>query len=176
MKFTSAWADIAAQNINLKVATIFLSLTTMSLGVCVIKLATKDPLVIERGCVTKSLALSGNIRTQQEIEAFVKEGLSQRFDMDNHDTFLLSEDERMNRTQEDKELKSKDLKQRVIINNVKIDGAAVQVDTDRLLSIGQVRSVVSFPLTVILTTIDRTPVNPYGLLLQKVSSQKKTEK
>jgi len=146
MKFTTTWADLASQNISLKIAVIFLSLTSMSFGVSVIKLATKDPLIIDRACVTKTVVPGTTARSQQEIEAFIKEALPQRFDMDtNHETFLLSEEEKSNRTQEEKDLKSREMKQRVVLNTIKVDGATVQVDTDRLLSIGQVRSVVSFP-------------------------------
>jgi hypothetical protein len=173
MKFTTAWADVAAKNVTLKIAVILLSLSTMILGVASAKLSLRDPLIIERSCFSKALSVASNQHTSQEIEAFVREALAQRFNSESTEVFLLSSDEQTNRTQEEKEMNTRGMKQRLIVNSVKADGNTVQVDADRLISVGQIRSALPFPLTVIITTASRSQSNPYGLLALKVSPLKK---
>ncbi|MBI3535745.1 MAG: hypothetical protein HY072_09715 [Deltaproteobacteria bacterium] len=192
MRFTHAWADVVAQNLTLKVSVGFLTITAFTLAMTTAKLALKPPLIIERACFSKiAKAFSGISGTQhpaQEVQSFIKEAISQRFDSDTEvmPGYLSPEEEKF-RQQEQKDFSNRGISQKVIVKVIKIDGkidgktdgSTVTVDTDRLISVGQIRSAFSFPLILNLATILRTEGNPYGLIITNVTTnaapQKKDE-
>lgn len=169
MKFTVAWAKVSSENSILKSVVLCLTLLCLFFGISSLKLALKDPLVVERGCFTKSAPMGDSKRTSTEIEAFITEALSQRFNSQalvQND--FLSDEEQLLRAKEQKDLKNRSLFQRVIVNSVTVDGAVVTVDADRLISVGEVRSAFRFPLTVKIESVARTSGNPYGLVASEV--------
>ncbi|MBI4925319.1 MAG: hypothetical protein HY843_05290 [Bdellovibrio sp.] len=179
MRFTTARADTVAQNLTLKVAIGFLTLCVFVLVLTASKLALKAPLVIERACFSKAVKAASTASAQhspQEVESFVKEAVSLRFDSDAEvkPGYLSFEEEKF-RQQEQKEFSNRNMSQKVIVNSVKIDGAIVKVETDRMISVGQIRSAFNFPLVLNLATSSRTDGNPYGLLLTNATSPKKEE-
>jgi hypothetical protein len=111
-----------------------------------------------------------------EIEGFVRMALSKRFDSDAMDfQLVLSTEESSFRVKEQSELAKRSITQRVIVNGLKVNGSNVSVDADRLFAVGKIKSVLPFPIVVNLSTTDRTPGNPYGLLLKGVSQSKQEE-
>lgn len=177
MKFSTAWAVTAAQNVSLKAATLVLGIVTLTLAATCIKLALKSPLIVERGCAANIAKLASNQeRTASEIESFTRVALSQRFNSDEKivPTFLSSEEESA-RFAEQKELNQREMTQKVIFNKIQITGEKVVIHADRLISIGNIRSAFLFPLQVTISSILRTEVNPYGLTLSKVSPLKAEE-
>ena len=54
MRFPTAWADIATQNVTLKFVIGALSISLITTATIAAKLGLKDPIVVERGCVSKS--------------------------------------------------------------------------------------------------------------------------
>ncbi len=177
MKFTTAWAKVTIENITLKVAVVVLATVTAILSVVSAMLALKEPLVVERGCYTKSLHTVDTKRTPQEIEFFLREALSQRFDSTvslNRDYF--SESETGFRDQEQKSLAQKSIRQRVVVNSVNTEKDPILVDADRILSVGSVRSALPFPVSVKISSVDRTEANPYGLRLENIDQVKEGKK
>lgn len=176
MKFTMAWANVLKENLNLRLAVLTLAFTTVSLGIVALRLALKQPLLIERGCHTGVLQTSDNGRTEAEITAFVKSALASRFDTDTADarTFL-SDQEFHNRIAEQQELQKKDVRQRVLVNSVTVKGEAITVDCDRIISVGKIRSALPFPVQATVATQSRSEANPYGLLLTNVVAAKQKE-
>ncbi len=177
MKFNVAWAKVIAQNSVLKFVILCLSLTSLFFGLSSLKLALKDPIVIDRACFSKGANISDGKRTPTEIEFFLKEALQQRFDsvVQPRDGFL-SSDELLLREKEQKDLESKKLIQRVVLNSVQLDGKAIQVETDRIISVGDLRSAFKFPLKVTIETVTRTEGNPYGIVLKEVKPVGKESK
>ena len=176
MKFTAVWAETAAKNVTLKVVIALLSLLTGSLGITTAKLSLRDPLIIERTCFPKALTPASTARTVDEIEAFIKAVIHQRFDSGAAVIpGYLSVDEEVFRRQEQDALKTSNMTQVVIVNSIKIDKESVTVDADRLISVGQVRSAFAFPLVATLSSTPRTEGNPYGLVVIKVSPVNKEE-
>jgi hypothetical protein len=177
MKFTSAWAKVASENANLKVVIICLSLVCVFFGVSTLKLATKEPIVVERGCFSKMLQPVSSKRTSAEIETFLKIALSQRFDsnLEPADEYI-SNDERAIRAQEQKELSNRHLSQKVILNSVAINGSFLSINADRLISVGNIRSALILTLTAMIESVPRSEGNPYGLILSDIKATAKEAK
>ncbi len=171
-----AWACVLAKNISLKLATLILLLLTITLGLTTVKLALREPLIVERGCISRLVQTGSTERTPAEIEAFITEALTMRFNTNSPQIGgYLSLDEDGVRINDQKELLQRSMTQKIIINGVKINGATVTVDTDRLISVGNIRSALPFLLFAQIATVTRNESNPYGLVLNKVSVIKKDE-
>lgn len=172
MKFTTAWAKTAAQNVTLKIATITLAIVSVVQLAVVTILSNKDLPVIERGCYSKIRPLVSNQETKNEIESFLNEALSIRFDSNSYikDGFL-SLEELSNREKEQASLRQKQITQRILIGEIKItDNGDVYATLDRLFAVGKIKSVLGLNLKIILQKTNRTEANPYGLVLSSVSN------
>ncbi|MBI2712608.1 MAG: hypothetical protein HYX41_07135 [Bdellovibrio sp.] len=175
MKYNVAWANTAAQNVSLKVALLVLCLIAIVLTLLVAKLSARKPIIIDRACFSSVIEGSQNEHSANEIEAFVREAIRQRFNSDaNPVPDYLSPDELAARNQEQKELSSRTMSQTVIVRAIKANGNAIVIDADRLIAVAQIRSAFEFPLTATLNSTPRSVNNPYGLQLLK-TIQPKTE-
>jgi hypothetical protein len=169
MKFTEAWADVASKNTILKFVVLMLALCCVAFAITTTRLALKEPLVIERSCLSKAATKGSPDRSTSEIEAFVNEAISRRFNSDAPSTDgFLSPEEDLGRKKDQQTLASQGMRQRVLVNSVKIDGNQITIDSDRLISVGAVRSAFSFPLTGTIATVTRSESDPYGLVLVRV--------
>lgn len=177
MKFTVAWAKVASENSILKIVILCLSVLCVFFGASSLKLALRDPIVVERGCYSKAALVTDGKRSSIEIESFLKEALSQRFDSQAlvRNNFLSSEEQFL-REKEQKDLQLRKLTQRVLLNSAAVDGGVVVVDADRLISVGDVRSAFKFPLRVKIESVTRTEWNPYGLVVSEVKTIEKEAK
>jgi hypothetical protein len=170
MKFHVAWAKVAAQNVSLKFVVICLCVVTLILGIVNVKVSLKEPLIIDRACYSKAVNSSDNIPNTTETENFLKEAIAMRFNSDATPLpGFLSISEEQFREQEQKEFKQKQMIQKVAINSITQSDSKVILNTDRLISVAQIRSAFIFPLIVTLGRVPRTESNPYGLILEKVS-------
>lgn len=177
MKYTEAWSSVVTQNFNLKLMAGILAVISLVLGLVSLKLTFKDSIIVERSCYSKVLAKGDDKRTPQEIEAFIKEALIQRFNTDAQPSEGLVSDEEMNfRIQEQKELKSRGITQKVIFNAISQLGNDFKIEADRLLSVGEIRSAFKFPLVVKLESKVRSSANPYGLTLVSTKAIEKEDK
>lgn len=166
MKYTEAWSSVVSHNFNLKVVTVVLGALTIILSMVTLKMAFKDSIIVERGCFSRSLQPAKDEHSKQEIENFLREALSQRFDSLVMATDgLLSPDELKLRDQEQKEFGSRNMKQRLVVNSVSEMSEGFKVDADRMISVGDVRSAFKFSLLVKLESKSRSLSNPYGLLI-----------
>ena len=136
------------------------------LGMITLRLTFKDSIIIERGCFSKATLPVKDEHSKEEIEDFLKESLSQRFNSDVQPVDgLLSPDEIRLRLVEQKEFSSRKMSQKIIVNKVDEAPDGFKVDADRLISVGEVRSAFKFPLIVKLESKARSYSNPYGLLV-----------
>jgi hypothetical protein len=175
MKYTEAWASVVLQNLNLKVFTTVLGILSIVLGMITLRFTFKDTIVIERGCFSRVTTPVKDEHSKEEIEAFLRESLSQRFDsLVQPVDALLSPDELKLRQVEQKEFESRNMKQRLVVNRVSEDSEGIKIDADRVISVGDVRSAFRFPLIVKLESKARSYSNPYGLLV--VTTKQVTEK
>ncbi len=183
MKYTEAWSSVVSQNFNLKLVIITLGLVGIILGMICLKLSFKDTIIIERGCSSRTVQPVKDEHSKEEIENFLNSALSQRFDSDAAASDgMLSPDELKLREQEQREFASRNIKQRVILNSVTESSDGFKVDTDRVISVGEIRSAFRLILNVKLESKSRSLSNPYGLLIvttkqvdEKNSSTKKLD-
>lgn len=176
MKFTEAWADVLNQNNALKITLAISTVCTFILCVTTVRLALRDPLVIERECYSRQVTPVQTKQTLSEIENFVWATLSRRFDSDAVESrAYLGEEEYAYRLKEQEELARKGMKQKIFPSAVKATEKQITVEADRILSVGNIRSNVPFSLVVQVAATSRTPGNPYGLVFQRVSQANKEE-
>lgn len=170
MKFTTAWAKTSMQNVTLKMATLTLSIVAVAQLLVIISMSLKVPLIIERSCFSKPLLTKPLEPTQEEIKSFLSEALSMRFDSAGYlKVGYLAIEETISREKELGILKSKQMNQRVLISEIKIQGNDIFVLTDRLISIGKVKSVLPLNLKVVIQQTSRSESNPYGLIISSVT-------
>jgi hypothetical protein len=179
MKYTEAWSSVVSQNLNLKVTTLLLGAISMILGLTTLRLTFKDSIVIERACFSSLANKVDDKHTAQEIEAFVRLALAQRFDTQTPAIDgLLAIDELNLRSQEQKDFASRGFKQSILINSVIASetDSQIKVDADRIIAVGEVRSAFRFPLVVKLESKARSNSNPYGLLVVSINQVDKDSK
>ncbi len=80
MRFSTAWAKTAAQNVTLKTASALLGIVCLFQLSMIAGLSMKDPLVVERSCFSKAMPLKNSKPTQDEIASFLGEAIPMRFD------------------------------------------------------------------------------------------------
>ena len=177
MRFTEFWAELLSQNNALKWGLVSVSILSITLATGLISMATKEPLIIERGCFDKALNPVSAKQTDEEVERFVRVALAKRFDTDAQDAqVFLAADEYATRQKEVEDFSKKGMSQRVIVNTVKVGEKSVVVDADRIISIGKIRSALPLPLILKLKTTDRSNGNPYGLVLSDATLVSAEEK
>lgn len=172
MKFNSAWDSVEKENRNLKIFLVVLLLLSIFLSVAVLATSSQAPLIVERGCLSRALLPAGDAPTEDEMKTFAINAIGERFNTKESDTVLLSVKQQGYRASEQEELEKQKMKQVVIVNDVATEKDGLRVDADRLISVGEIRSTLKFPLKVRLERVRRTESNPYGLLLDDVEEIK----
>jgi hypothetical protein len=90
---------------------------------------------------------------------------------------FLSIEETVFREKEQATLKQRQITQKIVVNDVKVDGKEITVFADRILSVGKIKSVLTLNLKVNVQQSNRTDSNPYGLILSSVNQiEEKEEK
>jgi hypothetical protein len=170
LRFSTAWAKVAAQNVTLKVATATLAVVVIAEMFMIASLSSRDPLVIERECYSRLVPAKPLEPSQTEMKAFLLVALPMRFDSDGYvkDGFL-SIEEMGAKDKEQATLKQRQMNQRIIVSDVKIDGKKITVTSDRLISIGKIKSALPLNLKISLEQTTRTEANPYGLVVTSTS-------
>lgn len=170
MKFTTAWAKSAAQNVTLKIATVVLAAVSVVQLFIIGGYAARDLPVIERGCFSRVLQAKPVDPTKNEIEAFLIEALSMRFDSNSYlKEGFLSIEEVSSREKEQTLLKQRQIRQRIVVQDIKVESKEILVTADRVLSVAKIKSALLFNLKITLHQSNRTESNPYGLILNSVS-------
>jgi len=169
LKFTEAWASLAAQNQILKWISAFLGILSILLALTTFKLSFKKELVFERACSSTFVATASGDRTVAEVTAFIKEAIGFRFNSNiNPIDGYLSHNELLLRSSEQKELEARSMAQMVLVRSIEADGDSYVVDGDRVISAGEIRSAFRFPLKVNVESKARSKDNPYGLVISSI--------
>lgn len=175
MKMSSAWASMALENTGLKTTLICLTVVSIALTTLLFEVNSKEPLIIERGCFSKSISMVGSQQTKEEIETFIRQALSERFDSDAKTSDFIDAELRGLKTKEQADLAARQMRQFVHVNSIKGDQGAYSVDADRIIAVGALRSALKFPLSIKIAAVSRSPSNPYGLLLTDVVQMKESK-
>jgi hypothetical protein len=177
MRYTVAWSKIVSENAVLKSVILVSCALSFFFSFALLRLALKDPLVIDRACFSKPSVVADGKRTKEEIDSFLREALSQRFDSKTGSAkALLDSDELALREKEQKDMTARKLNQTVLFNSSVNSDGSTTVDADRVISVGEIRSAFRFPLKVRVVTTQRTIENPYGMVLAEVTPIQKGEK
>lgn len=177
MKFQNAWVNIARENLTLKLALFCTSFVALGSTGLAIHQTMKDSIVIDRGCNSQVSPQGNQDRTESEIKTFLKEAVSERFDTNiSPSEIILSEDEIKNRLQEQKELGSRSIDQVAILRSMSIQGEVANIQVDRIIGVGEIKSVFSVQMIVTLVSNSRTLDNPYGLKAIRFQEVKKEAK
>ncbi len=168
MKFHVAWDSLEKENRFLKVLVIIVLLLAIFLCSVVAVVSGKDPLVIAKGCYSRISEKDPSAPTNDEIKAFVEEALKARFNTGWMNPNFLSREESVFRDKEQLELSKQKMRQTVVVNNVLPQKDGINVDADRMISVGDIRSSFRFPLKVQIKSETRSEGNPYGLVLSDV--------
>lgn len=169
MKFTTAWSQVASQNIVLRGVLTLLSILVLVFSIQTCRLSVKEPLVVERGCTTKEATKTSNDRTSDEIQNFIRQNLSQRFDSktDQQPAFFDSS-EILAKEKEQSALAQRKIQQQVIIQSVEYKEKNWFVEADRIVSLEKIKSVLPLKLKVSVEKVSRSESNPWGLFITKI--------
>ena len=179
MKLDVAWAEELARNSVLKILFGAMTLISIVLGVGLVQAATREPLVVERSCMTSLANVASADHSEEEIEAFVTRAVKERFDhrMELAAPLFAGSIVAQHGT-ELEQYKRRGMRQTVVINQIAINGAEVTVDADRILSVGDVRVALRFGMKIKVSKVPRSSLNPWGLIIQNIQivKDKKNEK
>jgi len=174
MRFTTAWAQIASQNVVLKTTIALLTLCVIFLTISTVQLSARDPLIVERSCFSKAVEKVPAKHTKSEIEAFLSQSIAMRFNTGSNliPGFMSLREEEI-RKEEQRELNHRKMTQKVVFNAItEINKDTILVDVDRLISIGSIRSALPFPLEIEMARVSRNTSNPYGLKIMSIKQKK----
>lgn len=170
MKFTEAWANVAQENVVLKFTVAGLVIANAMTAFALTTFALKKPLVIEREDKTKVANLGDAAASESEVDRFVRETLIQRFNSNaSIDENLFVTGEIKNRASEMKDMRSRNMEQRVVVNELSVSEEEITVNADRIIKVGEVKTILPFPLTIKIASVDRTTHNPYGLKIAEIT-------
>lgn len=169
MRFHVALDSLEKENLILRYSVIGLLFLAVVLCSGILYVSLKEPLIIERACYSKSMSLAKAAPTKEETASFLEIALRQRFDSDTLEANFLTAEQLATRVREQAELSRQKLTQKVFINKINsADDGTIAVDADRLMAIGEVRTVLRFPLKLEIARVTRSEANPYGLVLVNV--------
>ena len=169
MRFHVAMDSIENENRVLKIFVVGLLLTVVGLSVGIVRTAQKEPLIIDRGCLSTSAHIVSAEVTKEEVFAFIELGLKARFDSGNTDDVYLSPEQVLAKAKEQSDLSRQHFRQVIMVNSTEFkDAESLVVDTDRLIATGEIRSAFRFPLLVQIAKVPRSESNPYGLIITDV--------
>ncbi|RYZ78463.1 MAG: hypothetical protein EOP06_29035 [Proteobacteria bacterium] len=129
----------------------------------------KDPLLIERECFSRAVYSRNAKPTEDEIRAFLKEALPMRFNTEGtiKDGFLAI-NETMLREKDLSTLAQRQISQKVLVDEIKIDPKLITANLDRVVSVGKIKSVLPLILIITVQETTRSENNPYGLIITSI--------
>jgi hypothetical protein len=171
MRFTEVWGETLKQNKFLKIISVLLVLTCVTTGVAAFKLSDRNPMIIERGCYSRVIVPKSVDMTPQDLEEFLNEAMSFRFDSESNPIKEFFSDEEFQSVKlERDEFSRKGLAQMILVHPQSIIsiGGKVRFNTERIIMVGTVRSTVPSSLEATISVIPRSQANPYGIRIEKL--------
>lgn len=178
MKFSDARLKEAFERSALKLTVICLSVISLTFSILLGLDLSKEPIVVERACETRLLDVMSSSQTKEEVERFVREAVSLRFDSiaSRDPSAFMVQDLFVARSKEQEELKRGGVDQRLIVRSVKINGDYFVVEADRVVAIGKARSAIPTVLIARVSSKGRSLTNPYGLVLTSIDQMKEEKR
>ncbi len=152
---------------TLKLYNVFLTLLSICFSALSVKLSLREPIVIGVGEHTSAVYENiENSPPEAELRNFLENALSARFNSTTTNSALLSLTEQRARAAEQAKLQANKITQTVVLNSFrKSSRELIEVDADRVIRVGNIRSAVGFMLLLRVEKDSRSTTNPYGLIL-----------
>ena len=176
MRFSTAWANVAKQNVTLKVVILSLSVSTVFLAIGFLKANFKAPIVVERSCETVMLQQQNTEPTVKEIKQFLNEALLERFSASSVESKYLSKNVKVEKKAENKIFAKKKIQQFAIIRSIQVTKDKMTAQVDRLFSMGKTRPAYASEFLLKIQSTKRSLKNPYGLVLVSIKTLTKDKK
>lgn len=173
MNLETIFSETAKANAALKLGVSAMALALIGTGGATIVLANQEPLLIERSCSTALVSTAKDAsRSQVELEAFVRENLpllwTSSMQAELKRTTVLPENLKAQAVQEMDELNAKGLNSYVVIHEVSVTGSRFRATADRVFSAQDVRTALPLDVSGEVSSVPRSPLNPYGLILSAI--------
>jgi hypothetical protein len=167
MRFSSGVDQLERESGYLKSITKILLLLDGVLIAILFNLYDKPPVIVERSSHGLEIVRQTEFAlTEPDTKSAIALMLKARFDTEAvSPEIFLNQKQLVLRASEQKELKSRNLHQSVVVRAVTIKKDEAIVDVDRILSVGDVRSALKTKLKVTFEEAQPNELNPYGLLL-----------
>lgn len=179
MRFSSAVDSLTKENQFLRTTIKLLILAVLSLGLTVLFLHNRAPVVVERSSHGLEIVnMTTLTRTEQDISRALQLMVKARFDSGaiNPEVFLTKRQMEL-RQAEQQDMKTRGLSQNVVVRKSQITKDEATIEFDRVLAIGEVRSALKTKIKVAFEEVEPTELNPYGLKLALASPiEQKEEK
>ncbi len=179
MRFSSAIDSLNKENLFLRKVVKLLLASVLLLGISVLFLHDKEPVVVERSSRGLEIVrIATLVRTESDIDQALRLMLKARFDSGSISPDIFLSKRQMDlREIEQREMKSRGLFQSVVYRKGKVSKDEAVIEFDRVLSIGDIRSALKTTVKVAFEETGPTDLNPYGLKLALASPiEQKEEK
>lgn len=179
MRFSSAVDSLTRENHFLRFTIKALILTVLALGLTVLFLHDRAPVVVERSSRGLEIVrMTTLVRTEADIDIALRLMLKARFDSGAiTPEALLSKRQMELREAEQREMKSRNLYQSVVFRKGQVSKDEATIEFDRVLSVGDIRSALKTTVKIAFEESEPTELNPYGLKLALATPfEKKEEK
>ena len=167
MRFSMAVDSLSRENSNLKRSISLLIFVIGILGVLVYSQYFREPILIERSSRGLEVFRPTEFkRTDSDLRRGIEIMLKARFDTlaINPELFLTDRQVAI-RESEQKELKSRNIQQSAVLRNIQMSKTEAQIDFDRVLAVGEVRSALKTKIKVAFEEATPNELNPFGLKL-----------
>jgi len=173
MKISLSIDSLLKENGFLKLVTKLLFGVVFILLMQVISLYSRDPILIQsstRGFeIIEPMTVS---RTNLDLKVAAQNMLKARFNTEtvSPDLFL-ADKQKLLRESEQRELKSRNMTQAIIIRNIELSKDQAMVDLDRVIAVGELRTAIRAKLKIAFEESEPNELNPYGLVLSLAEVQ-----
>ncbi|MCB0369803.1 MAG: hypothetical protein KDD45_10285, partial [Bdellovibrionales bacterium] len=173
MKMSLSINALSKENQFLKLTTKLLFAIVFILILQVIFLYNRDPILIQSS--TRGLQIVEPLRyspSKEDIKFAIEVMLKARFNTQVFSPELyLSDKQKLFRINEQKEFKSRNMTQTIIIRQIDISKSEALIEMDRVIAVGDVRSAIKTKLKIVFEESEPNELNPYGLVLSLVEVQ-----
>ena len=173
MKISLSIDSLLKENKFLKLLTKLLFGLVFILLLQVVSLYTREPIIIQsstRGLeILQPMTVS---RTNLDLKVAAQNMLKARFNTEtlSPDLFL-ADKQKLLRDSEQRELKSRNMTQAIIIRNIELSKNQAMVDLDRVIAVGDLRTAIRAKLKIAFEESEPNELNPYGLVLSLAELQ-----
>ncbi len=167
MKISLSIDSLIKENKFLKFITKLLFGIVFILLMQVIFLYNRDPILIQSSTRGLEIVEPMNVsRKNLDLKVAAQNMLKARFNTEtlSSDVFL-SDKQKLLRESEQREMKSRNMTQAIVIRNIEMSKDQATVDLDRVIAVGDLRTAIRAKIKIAFEESEPNELNPYGLVL-----------